>query len=169
VHFSGVSEALRLEPLSIVVHDHQLYVVARGVGRGSAGRALHPYRFARLGSVEVLEETFTYPARAEYDPEALFESSFGIFVDPPLAAVELRLHPRWRVYAQSHRWHDSQEVGSDGDRVTVRLSVRVCPELEAWILGFGEEAEVVRPPALRRRMARRAAAMARAYASRAAK
>jgi predicted DNA-binding transcriptional regulator YafY len=36
--------------------------------------------------------------------------------------------------------------------VRVKLRVRVCPELEAWILGFGSEAEVVRPAALRGRM-----------------
>ena len=50
--FSGASEHLRLEPLSIVVHDHPLFVV----GRDERG-ALHPYRFSRIRSVDVLDDT----------------------------------------------------------------------------------------------------------------
>ena len=61
--------------------------------------------------------------------------------------VELKLHKQWTTYAQSHRWHDSQKVEVAADHVIVRVHVRVCPELEAWILGFGEEAEVLAPGA----------------------
>jgi predicted DNA-binding transcriptional regulator YafY len=159
--FSGDDERLRLEPLSIVVHDHQLYVVAR-----DAGGAPHPYRFSRLRSVDVLRETFAYPSRAEYDPERIFQDSFGIFVDPPVKQVHLRLHARWEVYARTHAWHDSQRVDFGADGVHVLLRVRLCPELEAWILGFGADAAVIGPVELRNRVARRAVATARLYAER---
>jgi len=156
--FSGAVQRLRLEPLSIVVHDHQLYVVARG-----DGIPVHPYRFSRFGSIDVLEESFEYPDRSEYDPEQVFRDSFGVFLDLPVRDVVLKLHTQWAVYAQSHRWHDSQtvEVGADG--VRVRLRVRLCPELEAWILGFGEQAEVLAPPELMTRVATRASQLAAAY------
>jgi hypothetical protein len=36
----------------------------------------------------------------------------------------------------------------------------MCPELVAWILGFGADVRVVQPPALRERIARVAARMA---------
>jgi predicted DNA-binding transcriptional regulator YafY len=157
-HFTGASEQLRLEPLSIVVHDHQLYVVARG-----PHRALHPYRFARLEWVEVLDEVFPYPRRDAYDPEQVFRDSFGVFLDLPVRSVEIRLDKRWEVYARTHRWHDSQVVVAGPDYVTVKLRVRACPELEAWILGFGEEAHVLRPVGLRRRMAAHARGLARRY------
>jgi predicted DNA-binding transcriptional regulator YafY len=156
--FAGTSEQLRLEPLSIAVHDHQLYVLAR-----SPRRALHPYRFARLESVDVLDDVFSYPSRKAYDPEQVFRDSFGVFLDLPVRAVELRLQKRWEVYARTHRWHDSQVVSVGSDHVKVKLRVRVCPELEAWILGFGAEAEVVRPATLRRRMAAHALGLARTY------
>jgi len=159
MRFSGALERLRVEPFSIVVHDHQLYVVGR-----TDETKLHPYRFARMQSAEVLGDTFTYPSRAEYDPQKVFKDSFGIFLDLPVQEVELLLSRRWLPYAQSHRWHDSQKVtvASDG-RVHVRLRARVCPELEAWVLGFGEEAEVVAPQKLRERIAERAREMRRLY------
>jgi predicted DNA-binding transcriptional regulator YafY len=156
--FAGTSEQLRLEPLSIAVHDHQLYVLAR-----SPHRALHPYRFARLEAVEVLDSVFSYPSRKAYDPEQVFRDSFGVFLDLPVRVVELRLDKRWEVYARTHRWHDSQVVTVGSDHVRVKLRVRVCPELEAWILGFGSEAEVVRPAALRGRMVAHARGLMRTY------
>jgi hypothetical protein len=157
--FDGTSQDLRLEPLSIVVHDHQLYVVAR-----DADGALHPYRFSRFHDVEVLDDTFEYPARSEYDPGQVFRDSFGVFLDLPVRDVEVKLAKRWITYAQSHRWHDSQTVRVASDHVGVRMRVRVCPELEAWILGFGEDAEVVGPRELRERIAKRVEAAARGYA-----
>jgi len=158
--FTGAAQHLRIEPLSIVVHDHQLYVVARdGEGR------LHPYRFARIRGAEALDQTFDYPARHAYDPGQVFRDSFGIFLDKPVQDVVLSLRKNWATYAQSHRWHDSQRVEVGPDRVIVRMHVRVCPELEAWILGFGEEAEVVGPKGLRERIEKRVGAMGRSYGS----
>jgi proteasome accessory factor B len=156
--FDGTAEHLRLEPLSIVVHDHQLYVVAR-----DAAGALHPYRFSRFQQVDVLDDVFEYPARTEYDPAQVFPDSFGVFLDRPVRDVELKLGQRWMTYAQTHRWHDSQTVRVERDHVVVRMRVRLCPELEAWLLGFGEDAEVVAPAELRTRIAKRVGEAARAY------
>lgn len=156
--FEGESERLRVEPLSIVVHDHQLYVV----GRGEGGR-LHPYRFSRIREVDVLDDEFTYPTRSQYDPAQVFHDSFGVFLNLPTQDVELKLHKRWSTFAQTHRWHVSQVVDIAEERVRVTLHVRVCAELEAWILGFGEDAEVVSPAELRERIARRASRLAGTY------
>jgi len=148
--FHGKKEHIRIEPLSVAVHDHQLYVI----GRGEAG-ALHPYRFSRIRAVDTLDDTFPYPSRAEYDPQQVFRDSFGIFLDWPVEDVELRLDARWSVYAQTHRWHDSQRIEVEREGVRVRLRVRVSPELEAWILGFGEEAQVIAPASLREKLSAR--------------
>jgi hypothetical protein len=43
------------------------------------------------------------------------------------------------------------------------MRVRLCPELEAWILSFGEEAEVLGPEELRTRIATRATALSGIY------
>jgi predicted DNA-binding transcriptional regulator YafY len=146
--FEGTTTRMRLEPLSIAVHDHQLYVVARG----DDGR-LHPYRFSRLTDVDVLDESFAYPTRSEYDPAQVFRDSFGIFLNLPVQDVELKLAKRWASFARTHRWHTSQVVDIARDHVRVKLHVRVCPELEAWIRGFGGEVEVLAPVGLREKMA----------------
>ncbi len=116
---------------------------------------MHPYRFARIQAVDVLDDTFSYPSRTEYDPQQVFRDSFGIFLDLPVQDVELRLDKQWATYAQSHRWHDSQVVEVVDGGVRLQLRVRVCPELESWILGFGEQAEVLAPVSLREKIGRR--------------
>ncbi len=156
--FGGRLERFRIEPLSIAVHDHQLYVI----GRTETGD-LHPYRFSRVVSVDVLEQTFRYPHRSEYDPEQVFRDSFGVFLDRTVASVVLRLHPRWATYARTHRWHDSQVVVAERDHVRLELRVGLCPELEAWVLGFGEQAEVIAPKELRSRIQSRIAGAAAVY------
>jgi hypothetical protein len=167
--FDGKSQALRIEPYSIVVHDHQLYVIGRserGTRRSkddSEGRIVHPYRFSRIASVDVLSATFQYPARTEYDPARVFRDSFGIFLNRPPVDVVVRLDPRWATYARTHLWHESQTVASTKTGVEVRMRVGVCPELEAWILGFGEQAEVISPANLRDRVRERLAAASEVY------
>ena len=47
-----------------------------------------------------------------------------------------------------------------GGELVVEMNVKVCPELEAWILGMGEWAEVLEPAWLRSKVAGRVRKMA---------
>src|SRR5438132_9325821 len=158
--FDGARQSLRIEPLSLAVYDHQLYVIGR-----SRGRPAHPYRFSRLEAAEAAGGTFQYPDKDSYDPERVFAESFGIFVDEryPVENIEVRLAPRWATFVRSHRWHRSQESFVRAGRVHVRLRVRVCPEVVMWVLGFGADVRVVEPQSLRRRIARLSREMEKAH------
>jgi len=158
--FDGARQSLRIEPLSLAVYDHQLYVIGR-----SRGRPTHPYRFSRIDAAEVAGGPFQYPDKDSYDPERVFADSFGIFVDKryPIEDIEVTLARRWATFVRSHRWHRSQESFVRAGRVHVRLRVRVCPELVSWILGFGADARVIGPPFLKQRIARLTREMARIH------
>lgn len=158
--FNGTTETLRIKPLSIAVYDHQLYVIGR-----DNKNVDHPFRFSRVTELEREEATFTYPSKDEYDPDRLFADSFGVFVgtEYPVEEVHLRLSPRWAAFVEHHRWHRTQQVVRHDDHVALRLRVRVCPELEAWILSFGEQVEVVAPPTLRRAIRARLRQAAQTY------
>ena len=157
--FSGRLEALKLKPYSLVISGGLLYVIAR-----EKSGALHPFRFDRLEAIDALATTFVYPGEGEYDPASLFRHSLGVFVDFPIREVRVRLASRWRSFIRTHRWHASQAVVDlPGGGVEVQLVVRVCPELERWVLGFGDEAEVISPPELRDKIARRSERLVRLY------
>lgn len=150
-HFRGQLEWIEFMPLSVAIHEHQVYLLGR---QRTEFKAL---RFSRIQRATKLEKRFTYPERAEYDPDVIFGGSFGVFVNlpAPIETVRVRLESSWAAYARTHKWHRSQVTTMDGAHPVISLSVRVCPELESWVLGFGEEAEVLEPLHLRRRIARR--------------
>lgn len=158
--FVGARKSVRIEPLSLAVYDHQLYVIGR-----PRGGPTHAYRFSRIETAEAVGGTFPYPDKDSYDPERVFADSFGIIVDEkyPIEQIEMSLAPRWASFVRSHRWHRSQESVVRSGRVHVRLRVRVCPELVSWILGFGPDARVIGPPRLKRQIGRLAQRMARTH------
>jgi predicted DNA-binding transcriptional regulator YafY len=159
--FEGVRRPVRIEPLSLAVYDHQLYVIGR-----RRGTKPHPYRFSRIEGAEAVGSAFPYPDKDSYDPERVFADSFGIAVEEkyPIEQIEVSLVRRWRSFVASHRWHRSQESFEKGGRVHVRLRVRLCPEVVSWILGFGPDARVVGPADLKTHIGELARAMARVHA-----
>jgi len=97
--FDGARRSVRIEPLSLALYDHQLYVIAR-----PRGREAHPYRFSRIEAAEAVGGTFQYPDKDSYDPERVFANSFGIFVEDKYAVerIEVSLAPRWAAFVRSH-------------------------------------------------------------------
>lgn len=151
-----------LDPLSVAIYDHQLYIIGRSATR------VRCYRFSRIRDVEVMPIAFEYPSRTEFDPDQLFGSSFGVFIgtDFDVEDIRIKLAPRWKNYALTHRWHRSQKVDVTKEDVIISLHARVCPELQQWVLSFGEEAEVLEPSRLRSDIAARIVKMASVYAKR---
>lgn len=161
-HFDGKVDDIRLRPCSLVIYDHQLYLL--GISPNGTHDSTRPLRFSRIKHVQArTSRTFEYPEAHEFHPQRLFAESFGIFTSHAIDVVEVRLHKSWSTYAVSHIWHPSQSVHVDSKGATVTMRVRVCPEVETWVLGFGEQAEVIRPKSLRRTIAKRVRAMARRY------
>lgn len=162
VHFDGRRERKRLRPVSVAIHEHQFYILCM-LDDGT----IRPSRFSRMREVVAEDAPFDYPPKSAYDPVQVFRDSIGIFItdDHEVADVEVRLSKKWVIYANSHKWHPSQNVNADGDGAIVKMRVRLCPELDMWILGFGEDARVLKPLHLRDRIAKRAAALATIYAA----
>lgn len=146
---SGESRTYDVEPLSVLIFDHQFYVLAR-----RPDGSYYPFRFARMEAIEPLSERFEYPGKGAYDPRELLDAAFGIHiagVGRP-QQLELQLSGPWADFAKTHRWHSTQRLASDASDGSVRLTMTVplCPEVNTWLLGFGDAAEVVSPASLRR-------------------
>ncbi|RZO54166.1 MAG: WYL domain-containing protein [Sandaracinaceae bacterium] len=151
-----------IEPWSIAIHDHQVYVIAKRRGDDS----VRTYRFSRFRDVRRAGDRFEYPDLNEFNPRSLFRDSFGVFLgregEGPVDVV-VRLSAQWKHYATCHRWHESQSLNQLDDGVEVSFHVRVCDELKMWIQGFGPDAEVVEPEWLRTELGERALALATRY------
>lgn len=161
-HNDGRRDNPLVRPLSLIIFDHQFYVLVR-----RDDDSFYCYRFARMSKVDALKETFSYPGKGEYDPRTVLQPVFGIHIamEGPVEDVEVVLSGPWAPFASDHRWHSTQQTTplKDG-RALVTLRVRVCPELETWILSLGEFAIVRKPTSLRLRITARLDAARALYA-----
>lgn len=161
--FKGESETIYMKPLSLALHEHQLYVL------GFVDGALRNVRFSRITAALKMKERFEYPPLDDYDPRLVFRNSLGIFIHDDerkgirVRDVQILLTRRWSSYVETHRWHESQRHTVDSRGVLLEFHVRTCPELERLILGFGPDAEVLAPEDLRERIALKARELAARY------
>jgi predicted DNA-binding transcriptional regulator YafY len=158
-HFDGQLETLAVAPLSLVLYQHQLYLLAQ-----PAQRKVHPFRVARILSL-TRGKPFRYPPPTQFNPEDLFKDSLGIWINAegPIETVVVHLGKHWATYARTHRWHPTQSVRSIRGAVEVSFRCRLCRELTQWVLAFGSDAKVIKPAGLRTAIKREVTSMAAVY------
>lgn len=111
------------------------------------------------------------PAKGKYKPnEAVdftefFEDVVGVTVpDTEVHEVDIRVGAGLWPYLASKPLHGSQKVlRKDKDSVTIRLAVKLNYELQAVLLSYGAELEVLAPAELRATLRERAKALAKRY------
>jgi proteasome accessory factor B len=115
----------------------------------------------RVRSLELTDETFTVdPA---FDPKRLEAEAFGIVWEKPMTVV-VRFSADQAPYVREREWHPTQKLRERRDgRVELTFRAGGAFEIMRWILGWGDAAEVVRPPTLRHDIAAIHRAAARAY------
>jgi predicted DNA-binding transcriptional regulator YafY len=151
--FEGERRQRTMRPLTVALHSSHLYLLGF-----DAEERLTIIRISRIKAAEIQLRSFRFPPREDYDPRAVFGNALGVFVadeSHPVEEVEFRLASRWRAYVRTNKWHPSQTHVEEDTGLRVTLTVRICPELEATLLGFGDEAVVLRPSWLRERIASR--------------
>jgi predicted DNA-binding transcriptional regulator YafY len=149
--FEAQREKRKIHPYSLVALSSRLYVVAPKDGK------VHPFRLDRIVRTRFTGAPFLYPTMSEYDPERVFEKSWGIWINGPAPErVIVRLDAPWGGYAKHHKWHPSQKtkVLADGG-AELTFTISPCREFESWVLGFGAEAEVLSPESVRKQIAAR--------------
>lgn len=136
-----------LHPYSLLLHNGGLYVIGR-VPPYSNDIYLALPRFAKA------EHTGEHFERdPAYSLADVLKDSFGIWYEAPVN-VRIRFDATVRGSIEHRRWHDSQKLTEEKDG-SFTLSMRIGPsrELIAWILRWGEFAEVLAPVSLRRQVA----------------
>jgi proteasome accessory factor B len=123
---------------------HSLYLIAYDEKR----RAPRNYRIDRISSVLVLDERFSPPLGSSL--RKLLGHAWGIWTSDHPVEVLLRFTRRVAERVAATTWHESQDVRELPDgRVELRLVIAEPTEIRPWILGWGQECEVIAPPELR--------------------
>lgn len=155
---SGAPRARRVVPLTLAHWRSRLYLLGE-----QAGGEIRPFALHRvLDAVRIRGEQAGGPRG--FDPERFFSGQFGMWRGSEPTRVRVRFHGSAARYATERLWHPTQRVlARDDGGVELHWELAVTPDLESWILGFGDAAEVVAPSSLRRRIRDRLLDAARRY------
>ncbi len=145
-HGTAVEE--RLEPLTIVMYRDGLYLLGRTAGDETREPRLYAVERIRAARVDQ-EATFEVPA--DLDPPRRFGGRLGLWEpEGRPVAIEVAFTPeaadgaRKRIWPGFRRWRKAR----DG-REVLELRLPLTPEVKTWIVGWGDQAEALRPKALR--------------------
>jgi len=125
--------------------------------------AIRTFKIERIESTELTDEPYTIPA--DFDANEFFGSSWGIMVEGEIKTVRLRIeNPEIIRIMEETIWHPSQvlEKQKDGSMI-MTLRVTDTVELYSWILGWGEQVEVLEPPEIRENVIETIEAMREVY------
>jgi len=150
---------VRLHPYAIEpsAHTRALYVI----GYDEERQDRRTFKVERIQSVSLTPETFPSPG-ASVAREML--DAWDVIGDDTPVEVVIRFDPTVTQRVHETRWHPSQveELEDDGSLLW-RARVSGVLEIRSWILGWGPDAEVLRPADLRDWVAQQHAAAAARY------
>ena len=156
---SEAEEIRRVQPLHLACIDNQWYLFGLDLGRGGKVRTFALTRIARLRNTG---QSFERPEGFSLDEH--LADSFGVFSSPEAQLLRLRFDAFSARLICERQWHASQHITplSDGG-LELSMRVGISPEIDRWILGWGEHVEVIEPATLRASIGRTARQVASQY------
>ncbi len=102
---------------------------------------------ARIQSATPTGRTFERPKG--FSLEKRLRGSFGVHSGEGQYHVILRFNARVADYVREKKWHESQQLSElKSGGVELRLKLSSLAEVERWVLSWGGEASVIKPPEL---------------------
>lgn len=122
------------------------------VGHDEERDATRTFKIERISDVSLTPRTFTPPEA--YRAGSALAAAWDVIGDQPAMDVVLRFSPAVASRVAEARWHRTQttEAQPDGSLIW-RARVAGPFEIAIWILGWGDDVEVLEPPELRERVA----------------
>lgn len=138
------SKQFTIQPYTLLFHNGALYAI---VFQPKHKEWIY-LSLTRIGSVEVTERVFDRDP--SFDVNELLKDNFGIWREEP-EDVTIHFSKTVRHSIEDRIWHPSQRIEEeDSGDILLHMHVGVSNELVAWILKWGEFAEVLQPMSLRR-------------------
>jgi proteasome accessory factor B len=149
----------KLRPYQLLFSRHSWYVI----GRSSLHREVRMFNVARITALTQLGERYVVPR--SFDLDRYLGNAWQL-----ISSSERDSHVTVRFKSLVARnvaeviWHKTQRTRflADGS-LEFRATVSGLNEIAWWILGYGDQAEVLQPARLRRLEAQRAMKMAEMY------
>ncbi|MCY2926991.1 MAG: WYL domain-containing protein [Planctomycetota bacterium] len=141
--------------LCLTVHPLRLVFISRAwylIAYCPAEKGPRTYKLARMRKLTVTGKAFTQPH--DVDLDQYFGDAWSMIPEGKVYPVHLRFTRKVAGNVAEVRWHRNQQTQfNDDGALEFRVKVDGLGEIAWWILGYGDQVEVVSPPALRKKIA----------------
>ncbi|HET9488490.1 MAG TPA: transcriptional regulator [Methylomirabilota bacterium] len=152
---SGEEGQRDVDPYHLTYFEGGLYLVAYCHMR----RDVRLFAAERIRAAEMLRPRFEI--RKGFDLKTYLDKAWGI-LQGDLVTVRVMFSPKVARYIRERLWHPSQRFRDlSNGRLEMTLRVADTLEVRRWILGYGTDAEVMEPDAVREALRQEAESLAR--------
>lgn len=163
IRYDSFSEATeihtKLSPYRLLFSRHSWYVI----GRSSLHREVRTFNLGRIASLELLDERFQVPRG--FTIERYLGNAWHLIPEPGRdEEVVIRFGKMVARNVAEVAWHKTQRLlRRDDGTLDFHVTVSGLNEISWWILGYGDQAEVLEPARLRDMIAARAVRLVETY------
>ncbi len=155
------------KPIDEVLHPYRLAHIHSGwyliAFAQNAGKCL-TFKLERIMEIKVLDETCEIDA--EFNLDDYFGSAWMMIKGEQRYHVKIKFLPMVAGNVDEITWHKTQRTAFQEDgSLLFEVDVDGIEEISWWVLGYGDQAEVLEPQELRSLIGQRAARMTTLYNS----
>lgn len=148
--FDGKAIRCELSPYHLLYNRRAWYVL----GLSSIHKAIRTFKLNRIRDAEILKERFGNDGEPEFDLTEYLGCAWSMMPEGKIYHVRLRFAPKVANNVAEVQWHKTQKVVRNPDgSATVDFRVDGLGEITWWILGYGDQVEVLAPAELRKTIA----------------
>ncbi len=149
----------KLRPYQLIYSRHSWHVI----GRSSVHREVRTFKLSRIESLELMDESYKLPRG--FSLRRYLGNAWRII---PERGADMNVAIRFSSLVATNvaevLWHPTQKLEPQPDGSLVfHATVSGVNEISWWILGYADQAEVLKPAKLRKLVGDRARMMAKMY------
>lgn len=142
---------LNLSPYHLLYNKRAWYVL----GYSDIHRSIRTFKLKRVQEAGILSQKFSI--NKDFDAREYFGRAWSMIPEGRIYTVKLRFLPKVAENVTEVQWHRTQQVSRQSEgSVVVKFRVDGLSEISWWILGYGDQVQVLAPKALRKMILKRA-------------
>ena len=150
--------SVTLHPYHLMYNNRAWYVL----GWSSLHKSVRTFKLNRIKEIELLEKCFV--TSKKFDVHRYLGRAWSMMPEGKIYRVRLLFTPKVAQNVAEVQWHSTKKMVRNKDgSLTVEYRVDGLGEISWWILGYGDQVEVLAPAALRKLIAQTAQRMVELY------
>lgn len=142
----GIIE-LQLHPYHLFYNHRAWYII----GFSEKHKSTRTFKLNRIKSMKFLEKRFIDGEK--FDLQEYLGRAWSMIPEGKIHNIKLRFLPKVARNVAEIQWHSTQTVTFDSDGAAImRLRVDGLNEILWWILGYGDQVQVLAPQALKNKV-----------------